>query len=100
MKQFIHNAATPQAEFLYSCVAQTIATDLPGEAAFLQCYDRFAERVQQIVDMPASTIDLLFRFLQQNEGALSKRAREKEFAALTEGEAKCIEDIYAQSFNQ
>ena len=92
--------ATPQAEFLYSCVAQTIATDLPGEAAFLQCYDHFAERVQQIVDMPASTIDLLFRFLQQNEGALSKRAREKEFAALTEGEAKAIEDIYAQSFNQ
>jgi len=80
------------------CVAQTIATDLPGEAAFLQRYDRFTERVQQIVDMPGSTNDLLFRVLQQNEGALSKRAQEKEFAALSEREVKTIEDIFAQSF--
>lgn len=90
--------ATPHAEFLYSCVAQTIESDLPSEAAFLQRYDQFAERVQQIADMPGPTIDLLFRFLQQNEGALSKRAREKEFAALTDGEAKSVEDIYAQVF--
>lgn len=92
--------ATPHAEFLFSCVAQTIEADLPGEAAFLQRYDQFAERVQQIVDMPGPTIDLLFRFLQQNEGVLSKRAREKEFAALSASEAKTIEDIYAQVFSE
>lgn len=90
--------ATPHAEFLYSCVAQTIAEDLPNEAAFLRRYDQFAERVQAIIDMPGPTIDLLFRFLQQNEGGLSKRAREKEFAALTDKESRDIEDIYQQVF--
>ncbi len=90
--------ATPHAEFLYSCVAQTIAEDLPNEAAFLRRYDQFSERVQAMIDMPRLTVDLLFRFLQQNEGGLSKRAREKEFAALTHNEAQAIEDIYRQIF--
>jgi hypothetical protein len=46
--------------------------------------------------MPRTTLDLLFRFLRQNEGALSKRAREREFAKLTEGEVAEIEQIYAE----
>ena len=41
-------------------------------------------------------MDLLFRFLRQNEGALSKRAREREFSPLTDAEAAQIETIYAE----
>ncbi|MDX8480779.1 hypothetical protein RFN28_20255 [Mesorhizobium sp. VK24D] len=48
--------------------------------------------------MPERLIDLLFRFLHQNGGQLSNRAREKEFAALTNDEAERIEAIYAQTF--
>jgi hypothetical protein len=59
--------------------------------AYLQRHDRFADAVGQIVDMPAGKIDLLYRFLQQEGGRLSKRAREKEFAALTDTEAATIE---------
>ena len=40
--------------------------------------------------MPDRTIDLLFRFLHQNGGQLSKRAREQEFAQLTDAEADRI----------
>ncbi|MHB0772858.1 hypothetical protein ACYCVF_32130 [Bradyrhizobium sp. 1.29L] len=40
----------------------------------------------EIVDMPDGTVDLLFGFLRQNEGVLSKRGREKEFAKLTDDE--------------
>lgn len=36
----------------------------------------------------------LLRFLQQNSGELSKRAREEEFAPLTEKEIQKIEDYY------
>ncbi len=36
--------------------------------------------------MPERTIDLLFRFLRQNDGCLSRRARAKEFAALSNDE--------------
>jgi len=88
--------ATPQAEFLYRCVQETVESDLPQETAFLQAYDRFAARVQDLVDMPQVTLDLLFRFLRQNGGALSKRARERQFAPLTDAEAAEIETIYAE----
>jgi hypothetical protein len=90
--------ATPQAEFLFRCVAETIEKDLPEETAFLEAYDEFDEGVQQIVDMPANTLDLLFRFLRQSDGRLSKRAREREFAKLTEDEVARIEAIYESSF--
>ena len=90
--------ATPHAEFLYQCVQQTIEQDLPNETAFLQNYDRFRRRVEGMIDMPERTVDLLFRFLQQNEGRLSKRARENEFAALNDQEVTDIEAIYQEVF--
>ncbi len=79
--------ATAHAEFLYRCVEQTIERDLPEEVAYLQAYDRFARGIQEIADMPAEKIELLHRFLRQEDGRLSKRARENEFAALTDREA-------------
>lgn len=88
--------ATTHAEFLYECVEETVTRDLPEEVAYLEGYDRFAQRVQQIVDMPADTIDLLHRFLRQNDGVLSKRARTKEFSALTSDEVAAIEGIYEE----
>src|SRR5258708_1867928 len=87
--------ATAQAEFLYGCVEQTVELDLPNEVAHLQAYDRFAHAVQNIVDMPKQRIDLLWHFLRQGEGALSKRARTNEFAALADLEVQQIQDLYA-----
>jgi hypothetical protein len=52
--------------------------------------------VQQMIDMPDRLLDLLFRFLHQNEGRLSKRAREKEFSALSDAEVARIEAIYSR----
>lgn len=89
--------ATAHAEFLYRCVEQTIERDLPEEVAYLQAYDRFARAIQQIADMPAEKIELLHRFLRQEDGRLSKRARENEFAALTDREAEQIEAVYRAS---
>lgn len=88
--------ATPHAGFLFRCVQETIEDDLPRETALLQAYDRFHARVQEVVDMPGNTTDLLFRFLRQNDGRLSKRAREREFAALTDEEAEAVEAIYLE----
>jgi hypothetical protein len=91
--------ATPHAEFLYACVRKTIEEDLPNETAYLRRYDAFRAAVEAMIDMPDSTIDLLFRMLRQNGGKLSKRAREREFARLTDDEARRIEDIYSSTFN-
>ena len=90
--------ATPHAEFLYACVKKTIEEDLPHETDFLHRYDQFRERIQGIVDMPDGTIDLLFRFLQQNGGTLSKRGREQEFAQMTDAEVVSAEEAYAEAF--
>jgi hypothetical protein len=90
--------ATPHAEFLYACVKKTIEDDLPREAEFLQRYDRFRARIEAIVDMPDRTIDLLFRFLHQNAGHLSRRAREHEFSQMTEEEVSAVEAAYWESF--
>jgi len=86
--------ATPHAEFLFHCVRETLEQDLPNETKFLEAYDRFGSRVQEVVDMPSATVDLLFRFLRQNSGKLSDRARQKEFKALTDDEVTRIERIY------
>ena len=47
--------------------------------------------------MPHRTVDLLFRFLSQNNGSFSKRALSKEFAELTEREVEQIEQLYADT---
>ena len=89
--------ATPHAEFLYACVRKTIEEDLPSETAFLRNYDAFRGQIESIVEMPERTINLLCRFLHQNGGTLSRRARAKEFRALTENEASRIERAYAET---
>jgi Fic family protein len=90
--------ATAHVEFLYACVEQTIEHDMPDEIRFLEAFDRFSGRIQQIVDMPAAQVELLRGFLAQNDGLLSRRGRTKEFAALTDEEVAQIEMIYAQTF--
>ena len=73
-----------------------IPHDLPAETAFLRAYDAFKQRLSALVDMPDRLVDLLFRFLRQNDGVLSRRAREREFAGLTDIEARDIEAIFAE----
>ena len=90
--------ATPHAEFLFGCVRTTIEEDLPNEAEFLRRYDQFTGHLQAIVDMPDRTADILFRFLHQNGGRLSRREREREFEALTDEETKGIERLYDEVF--
>ena len=91
--------ATPHAEFLYSCVQKTVDEDLPYETDFLRRCDRFRASVENMIDMPNRTIDLLFRFLNQNNGQLSARARGKEFAALSDVETDRVEAAYRDLFS-
>lgn len=89
--------ATAHTEFLFDRIEETVERDLPREVAYLEGFDRFAQRVQRLLgDMPHSTIDLLHRVLAQGEGRLSKRAREKEFKMLTADEATAVERLWAE----
>ena len=89
--------ATKHAEFLYECVRETVEDDLPREVKYLESYDRFVARIQTLFDMPNSKLDLLWRFLQQNEGKFSQRARAKEFGVLTDEEVTAIEKMFHEA---
>ena len=71
---------------------------LPDEVNYLQKRDAFVIFVESRFDMPSRLTDLLVRFLQQNNGRFSRRARNKEFEALTDTEALELEERFQQIF--
>jgi hypothetical protein len=91
--------ATAQAEFLCDCILETVNEILPKEIDYLRKYDRIKSFINSYIEMPDNLVDLLINFLYQNQGKLSKRAREKEFAKLTEEETEWIEARYGEVFN-
>ena len=90
--------ATLQAEFLYDCVFDTIENIIPHELTYLIHYDEFKTVIDDEYEMPDRLVALLVKFLEQNNGVLSKRAREREFAALNENEVNAIEKLYKEIF--
>lgn len=92
--------ATKQAEFLFSCIKETIETVLPAEIDYLRKYDEIKSFIQHTIEMPDRLVSLLIVFLEQNKGKLSKRAREKEYTALTDEEVRAIESKFQSVFNK
>lgn len=90
--------ATLLAEFLFDSIDHTITTIIPKEVAYLQKYDAMKAWIDNRFEMPDNMIALLIRFLDQNKGSLSKRAKEKEFATITDEEVKEIEEHFTIFF--
>ncbi|WP_319548450.1 Fic family protein [Desulfogranum marinum] len=90
--------ATKQAEFFFECVEETVSQTLPEEVEYLRKYDLLNAFIKNYIDMPDNLVDLLIRFLSQNNGKLSKRGRTKEFDKLTDKEIQAIEIKYAEIF--
>jgi Fic family protein len=82
--------ATPQAEYLYECVAETIEKDLREEIGFIQRYDHALDETKEIVDMPDRRASLLVRLILQNKGRLAKNKRDL-FSEVTDEELAKIE---------
>lgn len=90
--------ATKQAEFLFSCIQDTIENVLPKEIDYLQKYDEMKSFIENYIEMPDRLVSLMVKFLEQENGRFSKRAREKEFKALTEDEINTIESKFQAVF--
>ncbi|MHB8579329.1 MAG: Fic family protein [Ignavibacteriaceae bacterium] len=88
--------ATLHSEFLYDCVDYTIKKIIPDEVSYLQKYDAMKDWLDDQYQMPEKTVALLIRFLEQNNGTLSIRAREMEFAVLKDDEVIEIEKKYKE----
>ncbi len=89
---------TEAAEFLSACVRRTVEEDLPREIEYLRLHDEALRRIMDTVEMPDRLAQDLIMFIRQNKGALSKKRREKEFAALTEQEVQRLEGIVRDTF--
>ncbi len=87
---------TKQAEFLFECIDYTIHKIIPQEVAYLQKFDAMKNWLADRFSMPDKMVAQLIRFLDQNNGILSKRAREKEFAELKPDEITAIEKAFAE----
>ena len=90
--------ATKHAEFLYECIKETIDNTLPEEVNYLKKYDEMKHFTKNYIDMPDRLVDLLIRFLNQENGVLSKRARQKEFGSLNDNEVTTLQNKYADIF--
>jgi Fic family protein len=90
--------ATKQAEFLYDCTEDTIKRVIPEEVNYLIRYDEFKKFMDNNFEMPDKLVATIVRFLQQNNGVLSKRAKEKEFSGLKEKEIASLEKKFQEIF--
>jgi len=90
--------ATGQAEFLFDCVFDTINRIIPEEVDYILKYDEFKRYLDDKFEMPDILVAMILRFLEQNNGTLSKRALSKEFSDLKEQEVKEIEKVYLEIF--
>lgn len=90
---------TEQAEFLYHCVQRTVEKDFPREVDYLKRHDTAKNRLMERVEMPDHLAEDFLRFVRENEGQLSKRRREREFAALGDEEVVALENIVVDAFD-
>ncbi len=89
--------ATPQVEFLFDKVANTIETDLKEEITYIVKFDAAMKAINDVVDMPDKDAMLLARLLLQNGGTLSNKKRADHFAMLNDAEVKAIEASLADT---
>lgn len=90
--------ATKQAEFLFDCLSDTITRIIPEEVSYIYKYDEFKRFLDNKFEMPDKLVATLVRFLEQNNGTLSKRVLLKEFSVLKEKEVQEIEKLYNEIF--
>lgn len=67
---------------------------------YLANYDAFKNYMDEEFEMPDKMVAILVRFLEQNQGVLSRSAREKAFSMLTEKEVQQIELTFTAIFGK
>jgi hypothetical protein len=84
--------ATPQAEYLYDRVIDTVRRDLREEVLFIEVFDRAVNAVMDRIDMPNRKAAHLVKLVMQN-GRIGTDKRTKLFPELTAAEIDELETI-------
>lgn len=89
---------TEAAEFLYSCVKETVEHDVPDELRYLAQHDEAIAEITSRVEMPNQLARSFILFMRQNNWTLPKKRREREFAKLTDEEVDELTQIVREAF--
>ena len=84
--------ATPQAEYLYDCVIETVRRDLRDEVLFVEVFDRAIKAVMDRIDMPNRKAAQFVKLVMQN-GRIGADKRARLFPELTVAEIDELETI-------
>ena len=88
---------TEQCIYLAETIHATLKEDMPEELLFIRRYDEVKKALQNVVDMPDRSIDLMIMFLHQNKGIFPKRRRE-QFSKFTDQEIEMMQSEYRKVF--
>lgn len=83
--------ATPQVEYLYERVLDTVRVDFKEELEFLDVFDRALEAIRNVIDMPDRRMALLAKLCLQNGGRLAAKKR-AQFGEVLDEEIQRIEE--------
>jgi hypothetical protein len=88
--------ATPQAEYLYDCVIDTVRRDLRDEVLFVEVFDRATKAVMDRIDMPNRKAAQFVKLVMQN-GRIGADKRARLFPELSETEIDALETIVREA---
>jgi hypothetical protein len=88
--------ATPQAEYLYECVIETVRKDLRHEVLFVEVFDRATRAVMDRIDMPNRKAAQFVKLVMQN-GRVGADKRAKLFPELSAAEIDALETIVREA---
>ena len=83
--------------YLTQTIHATLKQDMPDELLFIQRYDEVKKAIQNIVDMPDKSLNMMIAYLHQNKGTFPKRRREL-FAKLTDEEIAGMQAAFREIF--
>ena len=83
--------------YLTQTIHATLKQDMPDELLFIQRYDEDKKAIQNIVDMPDKSLNMMIAYLHQNKGTFPKRRREL-FAKLTDEEIAGMQAAFREIF--
>jgi hypothetical protein len=83
--------ATPQVEYLFDRVLDTVRVDFKEELEFLDIFDQALAVIKKVIDMPDRRMALLAKLCLQNGGRLSAKKRTL-FVEVQDEEIQLIEE--------
>src|SRR5690606_27913013 len=85
--------------FLYKALERTVTHDLQQEIDWLLGFDRASKALNNLLDWPGHSLELLIRVVHEDGGKLSADKRKSYFQWIREDEIESAETIVSRAFS-